>query len=204
MDIKHSLRLIMLVIIATLFSGNTYAIVIDFNGTTQEDFLIADYFEDGFRMQSLEGHYDFRNELFGSSSMDGSNFLIVDNIGTGARPGPVSIARFDFFGDMFSLESLEVIVGDSLAMISSSAGGMEILDTSGIVNFMGSLWSDITWIDIAVKNFDGPSGVAVDSLVFTTNVPEPGTIALMFLGVILLSLLWKDNSGQPLNRDVYV
>ena len=184
---KHGYSLSIVCVLLLSFSWNVQAVVIDFNATPLVQFQTANYFEDGFRMTSPAGHYDFEDDLFVTyTSPDNTHFLVVDNDGSGARPGPISSVRFDNFGGLFTLESMEVIFGDTQALLTSSSGGSAVRDSTGLLKFSSPLWSDLNWIDITVNNELDDSWVAIDNIRFSSAVPEPMSLGLLGLGLVAL------------------
>jgi hypothetical protein len=89
--------------------------------------------------------------------------------------------RFDRFGGLFNLLSLDVI--EAGGTLTSSAGGLQILTGTGIRNFSGPTWTNVSWIDFSsIGSFTG-----IDTLVFA-SVSEPGTLLLLVSGLLGLCI----------------
>lgn len=196
--IRRAIEIVAIALTTQLFMlSNVSATVIDFNSAAESILTSDDYIEDGYQMQSTSGHYDITDSFSGPptspiTSPDATNFLTIDNdIG-----GPTSVSvRFDNFGGLFDLISLDVLYTDGFggAQVTSSGGGLFSLTDLGTVNFAGAAWSDLLWFDLIIDN---PSTwLMVDNInLNATDVPLPTTLALFSLG--LLGLRFTRRNSQ--------
>jgi hypothetical protein len=133
-------------------AGPTWAVVtLDFDSATVGDLLTDDYFEDGFRMQCTAGHYDFIPEV--RLRID-----IVHDL------GPVSTVTFDYYGVPFNLLNIFRIAADGNTIVTSSKGGLRLVDglENVVFNFSGPDWTNITSFSIQTGGMAGFDDINVD------------------------------------------
>src|SRR3989344_634769 len=163
-------------------------VVIDFDSATTGSLLTADYLEDGYKMQSLSGHYD----IFSAGGTGNTQYLGLDTV-----VGPSSVVRFtNIAGENFNLLSLDVMYTPDpnfplfeQQTITSSAGGSMSLSAAGIQNFSGPGWTNLAWINISsnVAIITLPVAAGFDTITLQTAVPLPP--ALLLFGSGLMGLL---------------
>ena len=163
-------------------------VVIDFDSATTGGLLTADYLEDGYKMQSLSGHYDI-NSAGGTGN---TQYLGLDTV-----VGPSSVVYFtNIAGENFNLLSLDVMYTPDpnfplfeQQTITSSAGGSMSLSAAGIQNFSGPGWTNLAWINISsnVAIITLPVAAGFDTITLQTAVPLPP--ALLLFGSGLMGLL---------------
>ena len=144
------------------------------------EFLHSTYTENGIRMQNTAGHYDLR-ELTPCC-----NFLVEVDIGSLDQftpNGPISTVRFDRFGGLFNLLSIDVIEALGIGSLTSSVGGLLTFPTSvGIHTFSDSTWTNLQWVDFtSTGGFIGLDNFTIQA------VPEPSTLTLLGFGVVALA-----------------
>jgi len=150
-------------VMATGAQANT--IVIDFDAATPGGLFTVLYFEDGFTMTRISGHYD----IWPSGGTGNTQYLGLDQLG-------LTNSQVEFTGGIFNMVSLDVLYAPAISLgefqsITSSAGGSQSLATTGIQNFSGSAWQNLTWLRLTTNiNIGGPG---YDSITFNTVVPIP-------------------------------
>jgi len=159
-------------------------VVIDFDSATTGGLLTADYLEDGYKMQSLSGHYD----IVAAGGTGNTQYLGLDTVSSS-----VSVVRFtNIAGENFDLLSLDVMYTPSPnfedQIVTSSAGGGMLLSAAGIQYFSGPSWTNLSWIDIrsTVPIVTLPIAAGFDTITLQT-VPLPP--ALLLFGSGLMGLL---------------
>src|SRR3989344_1709335 len=159
-------------------------VVIDFDSATTGGLLTADYLEDGYKMQSLSGHYD----IVAAGGTGHTQYLGLDTVSSS-----VSVVRFtNIAGENFDLLSLDVMYTPSPnfedQIVTSSAGGGMLLSAAGIQYFSGPSWTNLSWIDIrsTVPIVTLPIAAGFDTITLQT-VPLPP--ALLLFGSGLMGLL---------------
>lgn len=200
MSRAHLLPVALLLATGGLGVGPVEAAVIDFNGTTADDYLFADYSEDGYLItkETGSGHYDF----FGpglcnlNSGVCSDNFINVDDSG-GYGPSTIRMAQVGGGGfDLFSLSVLDVYDYNQQTFqfsacglncqVRSSKGGVEAL-TAGLMEFSAQEWRGIDWIEFYTSSAGSPvrlASAAIDNIVVApAAVPAPATLGLLSLGI---------------------
>lgn len=165
-------------------------VTIDFGGATPGTLLTAGYIEDGFRMDSVSGHYD----IFSNGGTGNSPYLGLDRIGL-----TDSIVEFTHTGgQLFNLLSLDVMYAANpnfgeFQILTSSAGGNVLLSTTGIQTFSGPSWTNLSWIrlngqvDVEYPGFDS---------ITLQTVPIPATFWLFGSGLIAVLGLSKSKRAS--------
>lgn len=181
--IPHILTLILLGLLKLPYA-NASTVVIDFNNAPLGSFLDTVYFEDGFKMKVISGHYDIVNEPF---SLNGTNFLGLDEW---VKP---SVVKFTHSQSLpFDFLSFEDINLYSL-VIESSAGGKLAQGSTGFHSIQGNMWRDITWLSFT--STDGIGGIGVDSITLKT-VPLPTALLLFASGLAGFMTFIRSNNHK--------
>lgn len=165
---KFNKILIPIVFVFLIAAVPVKAAIIDFTGVPFGTYLTADYFEDGFKMDLITGHYDFFGE-----------YVNIDN-----EDLFVSKLRFtDLSGSPFTLTQLDVVTAGGV--ITSSKGGSVSLSSTGTELFAGAAWKDIDWFEFTQKGTYN----AIDNIYVSPRlaVPEPATLLLFGAGLIGLA-----------------
>src|SRR3989344_3001367 len=151
-------------------------VVIDFDSATTGGLLTADYLEDGYKMQSLSGHYD----IVAAGGTGNTQYLGLDTVSSS-----VSVVRFtNIAGENFDLLSLDVMYTPSPnfedQIVTSSAGGGMLLSAAGIQYFSGPSWTNLAWINISsnVAIITLPVAAGFDTITLQTAVPLPPALLL--------------------------
>lgn len=171
-------------VISMLAAGAAYSpashaatVVIDFDAATSGSLLSANYVEDGITMESLSGHYDIN----ASGGTGNTPYLGLDVAGV------ETLSKVRFTGGTFNLLSLDVMYAASETfgenqILQSSAGGFMQLNATGVQNFSGPSWSNLTWITLSSDvNIAGPGfdTITLDTVV----VPIPAAFLLFGSGL---------------------
>lgn len=188
------LRIVLTLAVSLSLLSPARAAVIDFDATTNGQYLFADYEEDGYLLTKQTGHYDF----FGpaplwcnlTSGNCVSNFLNVDS----SAYGPATIRFSQVGGGTFNLLSFDVLdvyqynqqtyqfsaCGANCLVRSSKGGQASIL--AGAMDFADATWQDVDWIEFYATSDGGPlvGSMAIDNLQLApTAVPAPATFGLL-------------------------
>lgn len=166
---------VLIISLITTSQSIASTIIINFDPAPNGIYLTSDYFEGGFKMEVISGHYDIINAPFSSN---GTNFLALDQL---SEPSVVKFTNIQ--GMPFDFISYENINLPSL-LIQSSAGGNISLGHTGLNFFNGANWSNLSWLSFTSAVDIG--GVGVDSITLKT-VPVPTAVLLFgpgFLGLI--------------------
>lgn len=195
MNIKRTCKLLLLLSCSMIFVTPAKAVLLDFDSATTGSFLTGTYVEDGFRVMSVSGHYDF----FGFGGSGGTNYLNIDTVADGTF-GPISSIRIDFFSALFSLNSLDVIDATFGSagldgILTSSNGGSVALSSIGAKSFSGAAWTNISWLEYSVGPDNGGASLwgGIDSINVTAAVPEPAALGLIGLGLLALGFIRRQH-----------
>jgi hypothetical protein len=152
---------------------------IDFDSAAIGYLLTDDYFEDGFRLQHISGHYD----IWPDSGTNNTPYLGLDVINNQV----VSEVRLhSITGSLFNLISIDTIsISDfDTLFVASSAGGLVEFDTSGTQIFTGPKWKNLSWVSFSSSA--GIGGPGLDTITLS-EVPIPAAVWLLGSGLIGLS-----------------
>ena len=176
-------KLVKLIFVTVLLLGAVFptgpraaTVIIDFDAATPGSLLTGNYLENGFTMERLSGHYDF----ISSGGTGNTPYLGLDVAGS------ESLSEVRFTGGLFNLLSLDVMYAASEGLgenqtLKSSAGGLMQLSTTGVHNFSGPSWSNLSWITLSSNvNIAGPG---FDTITVAT-VPIPAAFLLFGSGLI--------------------
>jgi hypothetical protein len=164
--------------------------VINFNTAPVGFLLTNDYFENGYKMEVISGHYDIQGLPFSSN---GTNFLGLDQL---SEPSEVLFTNVQ--GEHFDFISYENINLFSLR-IQSSSGGDISLGNVGVNTFTGSNWNNLSWLSFTSN--EGIGGVGVDTITLKT-VPVPTAIWLFGSG--LIGLFGLSENKKKKNENIKV
>ena len=194
-------------LIATLFLLSPFAafavpVVMDFEGGVEDDETLipaTPYSEDGFVLTSSREPEAIEG-IFGSDDFEANtNGSAIFGWCTGCE-GEQTISLTMEGGGVFDFLGFDAAI---LFGEPDTIGGLEIighLDGGGLIGTMVDItfdwatfelgWTGLTQVDF-ISVFDGEElnyfDPAVDNLVMNVSVPEPGTLALLGLGLIGLA-----------------
>lgn len=174
------------------------AAVINFNGTTADDYLFDTYTEGGFVFTKVTGHYDFFGpgfcNLIGGGTCT-SNYLNVDDSAYGESTIRLTLEGGGTF-DLFGLDVLEALDYNQQTsqisacgggcLVRSSAGGLLNL-VAGAMTFDGAAWRGVDWIEFYASSLNRPVSLAwtgIDNInVAPSAVPAPPAAWLLATGL---------------------
>ena len=182
-----------------LDTSNAAIVTADFEDLSGQGAIItSNYSTQGVRF-SPSGHFDVREALmdnawnstwFGFDGSGGcpfvfnSDFLGPPEYSVSSGSGNCGLVWVDYSNRPFSLLSLDVVIGN-WSVTSSNGGFAQALvgtleDPFPRMTFEGPEWTGIKWLLFDARRNGAPVGF--DN--FTIRVPEPGTLALMSLGLL--------------------
>lgn len=184
------MRLILLCLMFLATGSRAELVTLDFNTRPVGGSLVANYFEDGFRI-SPNCHLDFPTvPSTGSPGMGwdraGCSNGNPDFTGSSGLPFG-AVVRIDHFGDAFSLLGFHV-EGYPFIVVSStgasfSLGGQFVSPTD--VSIAGTDWQDVQWIEFRYVGSDpGVPVIQVDDIRLSVSISEPPV--WMLLSVLLM------------------
>ena len=192
------------------------AMVFDFENAPLGSIQFATIEDGGFRMTPIYNHYDiYSPESDFSSIVDehGSSVMRMDlfydnDFDLPALPrdpenagddfGLSGMVKFDAYGSLFDLISIQVIDGGGLTVFSPTDDSV-LLDGDGTVHFTGDEWKNISWFDLYMDNTIPPyyynSDILIDNIEMR-KIPEPFIPALLLTGLLLLGMNQTRGSRQ--------
>lgn len=183
---KLSISLLTILSFGLLFSYEVKAtmVVIDFNNAVIGALFTNDYFEDGFRMQCITGHYDIWK--YDGGGTDNTPYLGLDTLDYFGY-SQVRFTRID--GGNFNLISFDTFYlsdyEESLSVKSSNGGDMYI-NVSGVQLFSGPEWSNLSSIDF--YSYENIALPGIDSITITV-IPVTASLWLLcssLMGFVML------------------
>ena len=162
-------------------------IVMDFDTASVP--LEVVYVEDGFRATAINSgsgvnHFD----IFNGSPAGGRFARLHGNANANAEE-----VLFDSFGSAFDLTSIHFLgISGSVWEMRSSNGAVQPLTTTGIINFSGPGWQNVTFVTMLSTLIPGVSEtIDFDNVTFDnvpTIIPEPSTAVLLFTALLGLAI----------------
>ena len=167
--------------------------VIDFEDVavgTGDNVILTEIISGGYLFDSPEDHIHLINDNF--DAFNGTTYMAIDRAG-GVIMSALSGAAFS----LFALDLAEVIIGSGGSLEVFGSGGQflsvafdGIADGAGILNDFQTVLFDGSWVGLTSVTFvsTATNGNIAGFDNIQVNVPEPGFLALLGIGLVGMGL----------------